>query len=120
MKLNLPKSKGVKIFLGVIIYFTLIVEFIRVEGAVTIVGSIALGVYLFTKNESFKQKNKIIKGIASIGLAFFILIGAVFTSMTPESIEQAKIASEKAKIEQQNKQKASEEQAKKEADEKSM
>lgn len=118
MKLNWPKSKGGKIFLGVIIYFILIIGFTRVAGVVTIAGSIALGVYLFTKNESFKQKNKAIKGLVSIGLAFFILIGAVFTSITRENIEKTKVASEKTQIEQQDKQKASEEQAKKAEEEK--
>lgn len=115
-------NKWVRIFGGIILYFILFGVMPIVAGWITILGAIGLGAYLFIKSEKFKQKSKAIKSFAVVGLLFVILIGGVMTTMTPESLEQNRLASEKAKIEKKEKQaaeqKAKEEQAKKDAEEK--
>lgn len=54
MKSNLLKS--IKVFLVAIVYIILISKFIIIAGVVTILAAITWGVFLFTKNNPFKQK----------------------------------------------------------------
>lgn len=119
---KLFKNKWVNIVIGVFIYSILFVTLTQVTGWLTILGAVGLFIYLFFKSNNFKQKNKFIKGIITVALVFAAIFGAAATAVTPESIEQNRLATEKAKVEKQAKlevdKKAKDEQVKKKAEEK--
>lgn len=121
--MNFLKKKKVIIPIIIIIWLILIAYVTKFAGALTILGTIAGGIYLFTKNEKFKSKSKKVKAIAVVGLVLIFILGVSAVTYDPVLFQQRKIQAEKAKAEKQKqeqieKQKEAEEKSKKEAEEK--
>jgi hypothetical protein len=76
---------------------------LRVTGYLTILCTIAYMVYLFAKSQKFKDRSIMAKALALIGLSFIIIWGLLLTTLSPESLERARSASERTKIEAQGK-----------------
>jgi uncharacterized membrane protein len=75
----------------------------RVTGYLTVLGTLAGFVYLFVKSQKFKEKRIFSKVLTSIGLFFILIWGLLLTTLSPESLEQARTASEKIQIEKEAK-----------------
>jgi H+/Cl- antiporter ClcA len=108
IKLNLIgnkifESKKFTISIGVILYSFLMLLMPRVTGYLTILCAIAYMVYLFAKDQKFKQKSITSKALAVIGLSFIVIWGLLLTTVSPESLERTRAASEKTRIEAQQK-----------------
>ncbi|APM39392.1 hypothetical protein [Clostridium kluyveri] len=121
--MNFLKKKKVIIPIIIIMWLILIAYVTKFAGALTILGTIAGGIYLFTKNEKFKSKSKKVKAIAVVGLVLIFILGVSAVTYDPVLFQQRKIQAEKVKVEKQKqeqieKQKEAEEKAKKEAEEK--
>ena len=58
---------------AIFIYLILFSTATKVAGGVALIGGLAATYYLYKKSKKFKNKNKFIKFITGIGLAFFIL-----------------------------------------------
>lgn len=97
------KSKKSTISIAVILYSFLMYLLPRVTGYLTVLCALAYIVYLFAKNQKFKEKSKMAKALTFIGLSFIVIWGLLLTTLSPESLEQARSASEKTKIETQQK-----------------
>ncbi|MCM0648613.1 O-antigen ligase family protein [Clostridium swellfunianum] len=122
-EIKLFKNKWTTIALYVVVYSLIMLALPRVTGYLTIIGIVAYGFYLFFKNQKFKEKTKLSKGLTCLGLIFVILWGLALTTLSPESIKQGKVSSEKLQLEKQEKlaadKKAKEEDDKKQTEEKS-
>jgi H+/Cl- antiporter ClcA len=108
IKLNLIgnkifKSKKSTISIGVIFYSFLMLLMPRVTGYLTILCAIAYMVYLFAKDQKFKQKSIMAKALTVIGLSCIVIWGLLLTTLSPESLERARSTSENTKIETQQK-----------------
>jgi hypothetical protein len=75
----------------------------RVTGYLTVLWAPVYMVYLFTKDQPFKVKSKKTKALTVMGLGFIVIWGLLLTTLTPESLERARSASEERKIEAQQK-----------------
>jgi nitrate reductase gamma subunit len=75
----------------------------RVTGYLTILCAIAYMVYLFAKDQKFKQKSIMSKALIVIGLSCIVIWGLLLTTLSPESLERARSTSERTKIETQQK-----------------
>jgi hypothetical protein len=102
-KNKLFKSKKSTISIYVILYSFLMLLLPRVTGYLTVLWAPAYMVYLFAKNQQFKAKTKKVKALTVIGLSFVVIWGLLLTTLSPESLERARSASEKGKIEAQQK-----------------
>ena len=71
---NLLKKKVVMIPTVIIIYIILFSKFTELVGALTLIGGIGGGVYLFTKNENFKSKHIVIKTLTGITIFCVVII----------------------------------------------
>jgi micrococcal nuclease len=100
------KNKIVSIPLGIIMFIILLGISLRLAGILFVVGSLGLGIYLYTKSEKFKSWNKGVKGLITAGLVFILLIGIGLFNTNPQTAEQQKLEAEKTKIEQQQKDEA--------------
>lgn len=103
MKLNLKVSKvfnniRIKISILIVLYSFLMLVLPRTTGYLTIIGVIVFGVYLFAKNQNFKEKSKLTKALTIIGLSFAIIFALGLTTLSPESLEQTRSAAEKTQI----------------------
>jgi competence protein ComEC len=109
-----------KIAVALLIYFVLIGLAPKFVGSATMLGAIGLFVYLFFKNDKFKQKTKKTKGIVAIGLLFMLSFGSTLTTAATGNPGQSSLTPDKAKVESQAKieaeNKTKEEQVKKEAE----
>lgn len=97
------KNKIVSIPLGIILFIIFCMYFPKLAGILFVLGSVGLGIYLYTKSEKFKLWNKGVKGLITAGLGFILLIGVGLFNTNPQTTEQQKLAAEKTKIEQQQK-----------------
>ncbi len=70
----------------------------RTTGYLTIIGVIVFGVYLFAKNQKFKEKSKSVKALTIIGLSLALVFALGLTTLSPESLEQVRSAAEKTQI----------------------
>lgn len=93
-KEGLFKHKKLSIALGILIYFILLGTLTKVMGAVTMIASIALIVYLF-KSTKFKETSKLKKSFFTIGLIFIFLVGLSGLSYD-STITKQNLASDKA------------------------
>lgn len=101
--MNLKVSKvfnniRIKISILIVLYSFLMLVLPRTTGYLTIIGVIVFGVYLFAKNQNFKEKSKLTKALTIIGLSFAIIFALGLTTLSPESLEQTRSAAEKTQI----------------------
>ncbi|WP_051986285.1 hypothetical protein [Clostridium amazonitimonense] len=100
--MNFIKKKGFYVPVSIIIYFVLLFNLPKIIGALTIASTVALGAYLFKKNERFKKKGIISKVLTIIALlVVFLFCGIGGLIYDPVSVERHELATEKLKQEEQ-------------------
>jgi hypothetical protein len=100
-KSKIFKSKQSTISILVILYSFLMLLLPRVTGYLTVLGTLAGVVYLFIKSQKFKEKRIMSKVLTCIGLCFILIWGLLLTTLSPESLQRARLSSEKTKIERE-------------------
>ena len=91
---SLLKKKVVIIPAILIIYLILFSIFTELIGALTLIGGIGGGLYLFTKNKNFKSKHIAIKILTGIAIFFIVIIFGI------GGISHGTVAVENEKVEQ--------------------
>ena len=100
--MNFIKKKGFYVPISIIIYFVLLFNLPKIIGALTIASTVALGTYLFKKNERFKEKGIISKALTIIALlVVFLFCGIGGLIYDPVSVERHELATDKLKQEEQ-------------------
>ncbi len=95
------KKKAIIIPLIIILLLVIVGILPKVAGTIMIIGAAGGGIYLYTKNDKFKNYGKGTKTIITIGLIFTLIFGIGILEYDPQAVEQQRLAGEKIKAEQQ-------------------
>jgi O-antigen/teichoic acid export membrane protein len=100
MKLNLKENKQInnkwnRIAASIILYSILMYLLPRTTGYLTVIAVIIYTVYLFVKDQKFKEKSIWTKILIIIALCFVLLFGLSLTTLSPESLEKVRSAAQK-------------------------
>ncbi|SHJ99667.1 hypothetical protein SAMN02745163_03031 [Clostridium cavendishii DSM 21758] len=100
--MNFLKKKVFIIPVAIIIYISLFFISSKLGGAITLIGGFGVLFYLFKKNDKFKSKHILLKGISTGLIAIFTLfIGFGGLIYDPKEAKEIQLAQEKLKAEKQ-------------------